>query len=86
MRVKPAACPICDTVLDAVTGFNTNLSPRNGDITCCSKCATILVFTETLDLRVAIEEDLKQCPSSMLIMLGKVKEFVSKLGQQKKRF
>ena len=59
------ACPRCQKVLNAATGVQTDdgtpRPPKEGDITCCAYCGSILAFAKTEDgfkFRFATDDDL----------------------------
>lgn len=51
-------CPCCDARLTGYTGVTKDVHPRPEDVTICLHCRNLLVFTEDLGLRKAIDSDL----------------------------
>ena len=59
---RPRQCPACLTIHDAVTEISTQHKapgppqPKPGDVTFCSQCGTVLVFTRD-NFRIATAEE-----------------------------
>lgn len=55
-------CPHCGTVLEAATGLSSVRPepPTPGTLTLCNECERWLVFTDSLGLRIATDEDVAQ--------------------------
>jgi hypothetical protein len=57
-RTLPTSrCPHCRRVLDRASS-ETGDRPRGGDVTICLYCATVLIFTPTLGVRLPTLADL----------------------------
>lgn len=77
----PCICPVCQmrlTMAEASDG--SDAKPRPGDYNVCVRCMSVLVFTETFDLRVA---DLTEVPADQQANLAKV---VAKLRMLKRMY
>lgn len=64
-RMSAADCPRCQQTLRAATGFSLDASapiPAPGCLTLCDQCATWLVFTDTMGLRLATREEIRSVP------------------------
>lgn len=60
--LPPCKCPTCGYKMDAATPayFNAKVSPRPGDLSLCMKCGEMLVFTESLTIRILELNDMLQ--------------------------
>lgn len=62
--LPPAKCPVCCYKMDAATCItdkpSTPTLPRPGDVTVCMCCATVLFYTERMQLRKATSEELAE--------------------------
>jgi hypothetical protein len=56
-RTAPLACPYCHAINDAATSLDTDPEPpREGDVTVCFYCASILLFTRDDDDQLAMRK------------------------------
>jgi hypothetical protein len=74
-RMPESACPVCHSRLDAATGagFDKPPIPEPGDVTQCGPCGTVLVFTESLDLRLATQAEWNELPPEFQKLLADMK-------------
>lgn len=56
-HLDPTPCPSCGKKLDAATAVSEAARPKDGDLTVCFYCGSILVFGENLSLSVAKIDD-----------------------------
>jgi hypothetical protein len=79
-EMKPQLCPKCGYTLDASTKLEGDKGgPKDGDVTVCIGCASVLEFGPELKLRVIRLEDL---PEDVRATLEKV---VWAMGQMARR-
>jgi hypothetical protein len=57
-RVPPQFCPVCFTVLDAVTNFTDKVPPKPGDFTVCIECGSVMEYGPKMDLSLRSLEDI----------------------------
>lgn len=55
-----ARCPLCNYQLDGASGIDHNDVPDPGDLGVCISCASPLVYTDTLALRVMTRKELDE--------------------------
>lgn len=56
-------CPVCEKLLNAAATIDEHERPPvTGDTTICCHCSAILVFTETLGLRLITDEEWNALP------------------------
>lgn len=61
-RLPHHECPSCEMALDAATDAYGEATPEPGDLTVCIYCAAILVFTDTMGLRLPTDEEFAALP------------------------
>src|SRR5262245_34108751 len=67
-RVPPSQCPRCHVTLRAATGIaerREDTIPTPGALTLCDQCATWLVFTLDMHLRLATPEEIEHVAPEM---------------------
>lgn len=63
-------CPRCGYQFDRCTGvLDETHVPKNGDVSLCMRCGTVLIFTADLHQRLANETDLQQLSDDQLALL-----------------
>lgn len=65
-------CPVCTNVLDSYEAMTGARSPQSGDLSVCMYCGACLVFTESLQQRLATLEDLKKVDREGLVMIDRL--------------
>lgn len=55
-----ARCPLCNYQLDGASGIDHNDTPDPGDLGVCISCASPLVYTDNLTLRVMTRKELDE--------------------------
>lgn len=69
-------CPDCRELLDEVEALSEEgTTPSPGDLTICAFCATVLKFTEGLQLQVAREADIASLPIEAKVGLVQARIF-----------
>jgi glutaredoxin len=63
-RMPKSNCPVCDTRLDAATTVDgtPDVIPKEGDISLCISCTSVLEFDDNLELQTI---DIKTLPQNM---------------------
>lgn len=56
--ITASRCIRCDAKLDATTGVMSDI-PKEGDISICSYCGKVMIFTNDKKLRAATDEEMK---------------------------
>jgi hypothetical protein len=73
LRDHPRSCPICHTVNDGVTGVNLEsglpVFPEPGQMSICSTCCAVMIFTET-SVRLATDEEWAETPDEVKRFVG----------------
>lgn len=69
-------CPGCGAVLNAATGTDSESVPREGDISVCYKCGSLLEFNEDLSVRLLDSSDMKKLDWETVEELEKIQEFI----------
>jgi hypothetical protein len=60
-RTTPSLCPHCGKLLDGVTCLEDDaITPKPGDFSVCFGCSALLTFDETLIVRLATDQELKE--------------------------
>ena len=65
LKIWEDHCPVCGHILDGIRegspedGRKTSC-PNSGDLTICVYCASVLVFTELLELRIARDDEIAE--------------------------
>lgn len=62
-QVQEHECPNCLGRFRTCSGVAVNptsRAPRQGDLTICDKCGTILAFNEVMDVEVVCEDQLEE--------------------------
>lgn len=63
-------CPNCGVLLDAADSIpEEGQTPEPGNVTICSECSRVLVFTEEMQFRYAMPADLEALPAEALMAL-----------------
>ena len=71
-------CPTCATILDDETypdDMSRTASP--GDLTICVYCASVLIFTEVLGLRLMTDKEMAEMPEGQRKELDKTLKLVA---------
>lgn len=55
-------CPKCNEVMDALTNFEDDSTPREGDVSICINCLQILQFDSDLKLKLVTDEEFVDFP------------------------
>lgn len=70
-------CPTCGKLLDGLTNpTGGSLDAQPGDISVCAYCGEVLIFDESLKLKLSTEEDLKDLDQEVKQTLKRVKEVI----------
>lgn len=48
-------CPCCGHKMDSISGFNTDETPRPGDVTVCIRCGAICTFNQDMSMKLALD-------------------------------
>lgn len=70
---RPAECPTCGTKLDAYSCLSDESgkkTPRPGDMTICTHCVSILIFTKNMNLRDASKSEEKRIMNNPVIAMA----------------
>jgi hypothetical protein len=70
-------CPVCFTKLDAVTSVEGEFTPKVGDCTICLGCASVLQFTEGMELRLS---SLMEIPAHSRMSFAKLVQLIKTTG------
>ena len=64
--IPTSMCPICGYVMDAATVADGGppVVPKDGDMSVCLKCGTILIFVDGIHLRLATPDEVVACPDA----------------------
>lgn len=57
--VTPNICPVCGKKHDVTNDLVGNAKPKPGDITICIRCGFPFIFTDTMQLRLPDEWEIK---------------------------
>jgi len=72
-RTDPRWCPKCFQLLDACTSMLDSVRPTPGDCTICINCASVLRFTEMMDLELY---SLEQIPTHSRLEFARLVQLV----------
>ena len=74
--LPPQACPVCRYNMNAIgTSDGTDATmPRPGDCSVCMFCAVVLVFTDTLTLRVLTNAEWIKLPLDARVELTQMRQ------------
>lgn len=84
VRMEPDICPVCDYVFncaDSVSG--ENITPKEGDITFCLKCATILIFDSKVKVKLPTQEFFESIPVEIMIKLVLSQRLIRKMKAER---
>lgn len=59
-RLKGTDCPRCEEFLDGFTSIEAGNIPKDGDISICAYCLTLLRYESDLSLRVLTDEEIEE--------------------------
>jgi hypothetical protein len=62
-RTPKQPCPVCSTTLDITASFEGN-TPRQGDVTVCIQCLTVLIFGAGMEARIPSAEEMRRIHQS----------------------
>jgi hypothetical protein len=68
-NVQPHSCPYCGHLFEAVSDVDGDqTAPRPGDVTVCIECASPLILTEGLQVRVPTPVELLELTAAPEVM------------------
>jgi len=69
-------CPGCGATLNAATGTDGEAIPREGDLSICYKCGSLLEFNEDLSVRLLDSNDMKKLDWETVEELERMQDFI----------
>jgi ssRNA-specific RNase YbeY (16S rRNA maturation enzyme) len=63
-------CPNCQKEVDAATPMGTNREPRVGDLAICINCASLLIYTRKMNLRLPNDKEARELNADYRVNLA----------------